>query len=235
MQNAYNLNINISMKKTATILLAALLSLGAYNSDAYKTNTNQPKNKTMTATTKPTELTQQERDSAIKFLRETESGVFDAVKGLSEAQLKFKSAANKWSTEECVKHIASSEKVLWAVVEETLKQPANPDKRAELKFNDQDLIKAVEDRSHKSTTFAELEPANSSYQTTAEALASFKENREKLIAFVKNTKDDLRNHVSVSKFGTYDTYQFILLISAHSNRHTQQIEEVKGDVNFPKS
>jgi hypothetical protein len=45
----------------------------------------------------------------------------------------------------------------------------------------------------------------------------------------------LRNHVASSPIGTYDAYQLILLIGAHSNRHTQQIEEVKADPNFPKS
>jgi len=32
-----------------------------------------------------------------------------------------------------------------------------------------------------------------------------------------------------------DAYQWLLLISAHSARHTAQIEEVKADPNFPKN
>ena len=185
--------------------------------------------------TKESALTQQERDYASKFLKDTEQGVFDSVKDLSEAQLKFKPAADKWSVEECVKHIAVSEKNLWAMVEGSLKQPANGEKRAELKMTDKQLVKAVEDRSHKSKTFDALQPENTHYKTVAEALASFKENREKLIHFVNSSKEDLRNHVSASAIGTYDAYQLILLISGHSNRHTQQIEEVKADANFPKS
>jgi hypothetical protein len=34
--------------------------------------------------------------------------------------------------------------------------------------------------------------------------------------------------------GPLDAYQWILLISAHSERHTKQIEEVKADPNFPE-
>jgi hypothetical protein len=120
------------------------------------------------------------------------------------------------------------------MVEQSLQQPANPDKRKEIKFTGQELIKAVEDRSQKSKTFAALEPANSPYKTLAEALASFKENRHKLIAFVENTKEDLRNHVSVLPIGTYDAYQFILFIFAYTKRHTQQIKEVKAAIDFPK-
>ena len=111
------------------------------------------------------------------------------------------------------------------MAEPALTQPANPEKRVEIKFSDDDLIKAVEDRSRKSKTFAALEPANSPYTSVPEALAAFKSGRDKLIALVKATKTDLRNHVLVLPVGTYDSYQFILLIAAHSNRHTQQIEE----------
>jgi len=179
-------------------------------------------------------ITPQEREKAMQLLTQTESGVFDAVKGLSVAQLNFKPAADKWSVADCIKHIAAAEKELWAMAEPALSQPANPEKRAGIKFTDDDLIKAVEDRTHKSKTFAALEPANSPYKTVTEALTAFRSNREKLIALIKNTKTDLRNHVLVLPVGTYDSYQFILLIAAHSNRHTQQINEVKADAGFPK-
>ena len=184
---------------------------------------------------KESALTQQERDYASKFLKDTEQGVFDSVKDLSDAQLKFKPATDKWSVEECVKHIAVSEKNLWAMVEGSLKQPANGEKRSEIKLTDEQVVKRVEDRTRKSKTFDALKPENTPYNSPAEALASFKENREKLVHFVNNSKEDLRNHISVLQTGTYDAYQIILLIAAHSNRHTQQIEEVKADANFPKS
>ncbi|AYL96704.1 DinB family protein [Mucilaginibacter celer] len=225
------------MKKISLCLLPALLSLSAYNGTPIIKN-SFPKIKTMIATqTTPAtaELTAKERADAIKLLTQTEAGVFDAVKDLNETQLNFKPAADKWSTGDCVKHIAAAEKTLWDMAEASLKQPANPEKRAEIKFSDEQLITAVEDRSHKSKTFAALEPANSPYKTEPEALAAFKENRAKLITFVGSTKLDLRNHVLVLPLGTYDAYQFILLIAAHTNRHTRQIDEVKADAGFPKN
>ena len=225
------------MKKINLGLLLAVTSLSAYKNDLLPKNIKQQKPELTTTYNVITqnELTAREREFAINFLTQTESGVFNSVKNLSEAQLNFKPAADKWSAEDCVKHIAVSEKNLWNMVETSLKQAANPEKREGIKFTDEQLISAVENRSHKSKTFAALEPVNSPYKTTAEALADFKENREKLIAFVKSTQDDLRNHVSVLPMGTYDAYQFILLISAHSNRHTQQIEEVKASTGFPKN
>ncbi len=185
--------------------------------------------------TKETSLTQQERDYASKFLKDTEQGVFASIKNLSEARFKFKPATDKWSVEECVKHIAVSEKNLWAMVEGALKQPANGEKRADLKLTDEQVVKGTEDRTNKVKTSDAFKPENTPYKSVAEALASFKENRDKLVVFINDSKEDLRNHVSALPMGTYDAYQLILLISAHSNRHTQQIEEVKADANFPKS
>jgi len=217
------------MKYINALFLSVLLCVIAGPGNA------QQKNKKGTGSSIKTTITLKERDYAVKFLKETEQGVFDAVKDLSEAQLNFKPAPDKWSIADCVKHIATAETTLWDMTAEPLKQPVNPEKRADIKFTDEQLIKAVEDRTQKSKTFAALEPANSPYKTVPEALAAFKHNREKLITFVKTTKKDLRNHVLVLPIGTYDTYQFILLISGHSNRHTQQIEEVKANASFPKS
>lgn len=185
--------------------------------------------------TRESSLTQQERDYASKFLKETQQGVFDSIKDLSEAQLKFKPAPDKWSVEECVKHIAISEQNLWQMVEGSLKQPVNGEKRSDIKLTDEQLVKGTEDRANKVKTFDALKPENTPYNSLSDALASFKENREKLVAFVNESKEDLRNHVSALPMGTYDAYQLILLIAAHTNRHTQQIEEVKADAGFPKS
>jgi uncharacterized damage-inducible protein DinB len=206
------------MKKVTTSLLITLLSMSSYNSIAQQKTT----------------MTNQERNYAVQFLKATEAGVLNAVNGLSDAQLKFKPAADKWSVEDCVKHIAAAERELWAMATPALQQPANPAKRADIKFSDDALVKAVEDRTQKSKTFAALEPVNSPYKTSSEALNAFKESRAKLISFVKSNEQDLRNHVLVLPVGTYDVYQFVLLIAAHTNRHTQQIEEVKANAGFPK-
>jgi hypothetical protein len=52
--------------------------------------------------------------------------------------------------------------------------------------------------------------------------------------FLKSTRG-LRVHVVDSPLGQpLDAYQWLLFISAHSERHTKQILEVKADPNFPK-
>lgn len=179
-------------------------------------------------------ISKKERSYAAKLLKETEKGVKDQVKGLTEAQLKFKPAPDRWSIEECVKHIAKSEELLWLMTDSIIKSAANPDKRSEIKVTDEQLVQRIEDRSTKVKTREPLMPENIPFKNTEEALESFKKNREKLIEYVKSTNDELRSHIATMPFGMIDSYQLILFIAGHTNRHTQQIIEVKADPNYPK-
>jgi hypothetical protein len=179
-------------------------------------------------------ISKKERSYATKLLKDTEKGVKDQVKGLTEAQLKFKPAADRWSIEECVKHIAKSEEMLWQMTDSIIKAAANPDKRSEIKVTDEQLVQSIEDRSTKRKTREPLMPENIPFKDTEEALESFKKNREKLIEYVKSTNDELRSHIATMPFGMIDSYQLILFIAGHTNRHTQQIIEVKADPNYPK-
>ena len=182
----------------------------------------------------PNPLEKKERKYAKELLKDTQKDFFKATRNLSEAQLKFKSAPDRWSIEDCMKHIAGAEAGLWQMIEGSLKQPANPERRSEIKVTDEQLVKMIQDRSNKAQAPEQLRPENIAYKSAADAAAAFKENREKLIDYVMNTQDDLRGHVIDFPVGIMDAYQLILLVGAHSNRHTQQIREVMADPNFPK-
>jgi hypothetical protein len=184
---------------------------------------------------KPASVSDQERKYASDLLLQTEAGVFNSISGLSDAQLNFKPAPDKWSVLDCVKHIAVTEGALWQMTNGAITAAANPDKRADVKATDEQVVQMIESREKKVKTAPPMEPQNTSYKSLDEALKSFVENRSKLINYVKTTDADLRNHVVTMPFASFDSYQMILFIGAHSNRHTQQIEEVKADPNFPKN
>lgn len=112
--------------------------------------------------------------------------------------------------------------------------PAAPEKRADDKFTDQQILTMIPDRSHKAQAPEILKPTNR-WVTREELIAAFEKSRGATIDYVRNTNDDLRDHFGAHPtLGMLDAYQWILLISAHSERHTKQIEEVKADPNFPK-
>jgi|KBSSwiStaDraftv2_1062776.scaffolds.fasta_scaffold433196_2 hypothetical protein len=182
-----------------------------------------------------TTLTEKERTSAADLLSGTEQGVFNSLLGLSEAQLNFKPAPDRWSISDCVKHIAATDMMLWKMIDASLKQPANPEKRSEIKVTDEQVVQMLESRAQKIKTFPPLEPQNTPYKSTPDALAAFFDGRKKMVEFIKTTNDDMRDHVITLPPGSFDCYQMVLFIAAHSNRHMQQIEEVKADPNFPKS
>jgi len=112
--------------------------------------------------------------------------------------------------------------------------PADPAKRAEVKVTDEMILKMVPDRSHKVQAPEILKPTNR-FATREDTIKAFEDARKATMDFVRTTNDDLRDHFGPHPFlGPMDAYQWILLISAHTERHTKQIEEVKADPNFPK-
>jgi hypothetical protein len=179
-------------------------------------------------------VSKKEKKSAAKFLKETEKGVLEAVKGLSTAQLQFRPAPDKWSVEDCMKHIAQSEAAIWQMTKGAIDAAATPEKRSEIKMSDEDVKVKIQDRSSKIKTFPPLEPQNTPFKSMDEAVSFFKENRGKLVDYIKSTDDDLRNHLATLPFGSLDCYQMVLFVGSHSARHMRQIEEVKADPNFPK-
>ena len=178
-------------------------------------------------------LSKKERKYAAEDMKDSRADVLKSVKDLTEDQLNFRSGQDQWTVKECIYHIAISERNLWNIIEATMKSPANPEKRSEIKMTDEQLIKMIQDRSFKVKTTEAFEPKNTPYKTLEEALTDFKINRASHIKYVKSTTEDLRNHVAQMPFGWLDCYQICLMISAHSNRHTQQINEVKNSTGFP--
>ena len=179
-------------------------------------------------------LTSKERKTLINELKDTKKTFLQSVKGLSEAQLNFKPSPESWSVKECAYHLALSENNLWEAANKAMKDPANPEKRNDIKMTDDQLMSSVKDRTTKFKTGEKFEPVNAKFKNLDEALEDFKSKRTALIKFVKTSTDDMRSHVAQMPFGALDSYQLLLMIAAHTNRHTQQIEEVKANPDFPK-
>lgn len=187
----------------------------------------------LAGTITPTSISGKERKFAVNCLKDTKNDILKSVKGLSDVQLRFRAAPGKWSIKEYTCHIATVEKNMWDLVQATLKQPANPEKRLEIKWTDAQLMKAMEDRADREKFRLFFDRENTSYKTVDEAMESFKITRANHIKYIKNTTEDLRNHVVQIPFGWVDCYQLCLMMSACSNLYTNQIEEIKATSNFP--
>jgi hypothetical protein len=185
--------------------------------------------------TAATTLTQQEREAALKQLETTRDSFLKSITGLSQKQWTFKPAPDRWSVAEVAEHITISESTLLGFVQKHLMQsPAAPEKRDQVKGKDEIILERVPDRSHKAQAPEFLRPTGR-WATEADLTKAFEDSRAATMEYVRTTSDDLRDHfLDHPMLGTMDGYQWLLLISAHSARHTAQIEEVKADPNFPK-
>lgn len=166
-------------------------------------------------------------------MKNTKADLQEAVKSLSAAQLTYKISPDQWSVQECVYHIAISEKSLWAKLDSSMRGFVTPEKKKDLKFTDEQVMTMMEDRTNKRKTSGPLQPENTAYNSLEEAMNDFKTARTAHIRYIKATSEDLRNHFVQMSFGLLDCYQLCLMISAHTSRHTQQLNEVKADAGYP--
>lgn len=178
------------------------------------------------------ELSSTDRDKGVAYLEKTRDGVVASVRGLSDAQFKFKSAPDRWSVAETLEHIALAEDMIFQnVTEKVMKGGPGAPGRDTAKL-DAAVLAMVPDRSRKAQAPPPLVPT--SRWTPQQALDHFLASRAKTIEYMKTTHG-LRDHVADSPLGQpLDGYEWLLFIGAHSERHTKQILEVKADPNFPK-
>jgi hypothetical protein len=179
-------------------------------------------------------LSNQERKFAIAQLKDTRTDLLVSVKGLSETQINFKSAADKWSIREYLYHISQAEKGVWDKLEAAMKEPATPERRSELQISDEQVLNAPAGVSGKLVLIESPQTNKGKVQSTSEALSKFKSSRAEHLKYVKTTTGDLRNHFIQLPIGWVDCYQAIIFMAGQSDKHIQQINELLVDPRFPK-
>lgn len=179
-------------------------------------------------------LDKHDREFGMSALHASRKVFLDAVAGLSPAQWNYKAQPASWSIAECAEHIALSEEYLFDLATvKMLRSPATPEKAAEVKGKDEVILKVIPDRSQKAQAPEALRPSGR-WKTPQEAVAAFKKMRDAHIRYVETTQDPLRVHFQAHPaVGLIDSYQWLLLMSAHTERHTNQILEVKASPGYP--
>jgi hypothetical protein len=168
----------------------------------------------------------------LKHLQQTQQAFVASISGLSDAQWTFKAGPDRWSIAEVAEHIAVSETtILQLVTDQVMKAAAVP--RNPNPVSDEQLLAGLLDRTSKFQAPEMLKPTNR-WATRDALLKDFLAAREKTAAYVKTTTDDLHGHSAPHPvFKMLDGYQWVLLLSGHSARHTAQIEEVKASAGYP--
>jgi hypothetical protein len=174
--------------------------------------------------TKPTDL---ERQRLISHLEMTESWLADEVSGLSPAQLAFRPSPKAWNALDCVEHLVLAENEYWTMYRKVMAGPAS---RKESPSEDVDRLWYGIDRTERTTTVPSETP-KSTYADAATALADFRKLRATIREYTKTTQEDWRHHL-VPEWDR-DGYQWLVMISAHAQRHILQVREIKHSAGFP--
>lgn len=176
-------------------------------------------------------MSAKDREHLLVHFEMTTQMVAEQVRGLSPAQLEYKASPDRWSIREVVSHLAVAEPDYWRGVQKSVN--AAPDMNHKKSVNtDADIMWYGIDRVVHTKTGGGHERVDT-YKDLNEALGKFQALRATMIEYIKTTNDDLRAHSVGDGAEVIDCWQWMLEISTHSERHIQQIREIKNDPNFP--
>ena len=172
-------------------------------------------------------MTTGERQRVVAHLEMTESWLGSELDGLSDAQLAFRMKPDAWSVQEVVEHLAIAEPQYWQQVQDSLKQPLGYKSES----TDAAILWYGIDRTNRQTT-GEARVPKGKYENVKQSFGDFKKLRATMMEFARNTQEDLRGRQLQG--GKMDVYQWLLMISTHSQRHILQIRETKAHSAYPR-
>jgi hypothetical protein len=168
-----------------------------------------------------------DRQHLVAHFEMTESWLVDEVSGLTPEQLHFRPSPGSWSILDCVEHLDLSEPRYWEMFQATM---ASRPSKQESPSEDIDRMWYGIDRTQRTKT-VEAETPKAHFTEIAPALAQFRTLRATMLEYIRTTQQDWRHHLVVG--WDRDAYQWLLMISAHSQRHILQIREIKHSPGFP--
>ena len=173
----------------------------------------------------------EDREHLLVHFQMTSQMVAEQVRGLSPTQLEYRASPDRWSIRQVVSHLAVAEPDYWRDLQKSLKAAPDMDHKKSAN-SDADILWYGIDRVVHTKTGGGHEKVDT-YKDLNEALNKFQALRATMIEYIKTTNDDLRAHSFGDGAEVIDCWQWMLEISTHSERHLQQIREIKNDPNFP--
>lgn len=177
-------------------------------------------------------ITPAEREFVLQLLDATQARVLKLLDGLSAEQLLYRPQPDCWSVAENVEHLIVTERRVVGAVEKLLLGPADIQTRCSL--TDEQVLKKV------GTAINKVQAPQYALPTLRwppETLGpEFATTRASTRDFASATTADLRRYfMRHFLFGDLDGYQWLLLIGAHSQRHSTQAQAVRDSPSFPKA
>lgn len=151
-----------------------------------------------------------------------------ALQGLDDNFCSAKPSPDSWSITEVVEHLGALERVLTPMLAEKL----SPSEAPTLSEDDQQkadaaLVARVISRESKFPASEAVSPTGR-FTSYREALADFRAARQRTLAYVKVTGQDLKAlSMPHPILGPLNGHQWIQIVAGHTRRHIHQIAEIK--------
>jgi hypothetical protein len=159
----------------------------------------------------------------------TEGWLVGELEGVTPEQLTFHSSPEAWSILDVVEHLAIAEPQYWQRVQDSMKQPETGVKP---EATDAGILWYGIDRTNRAKT-GEARVPTGKFKNVQESLAEFRKLRGTIRSYASTTQDDPRSRMLLE--GNMDVYQWLLMISTHSQRHILQIREIKAHASYPRA
>lgn len=167
-----------------------------------------------------------QKQELLPCLTRSRARVLEVVADVSEDLSRIRLVENSWSILECAEHVAVAERGMFMALERRTRNEAAPD------FTKDALIRAVgTDRSRKVPAPERARPSGR-FATLSDAVTDFCSARERTITFLQQVDEDLRKSLAVHVLGTFDAFQYLMIMAAHAERHALQIEEIKNSTAY---
>jgi hypothetical protein len=177
-------------------------------------------------------ITSEERDFAAKHLAESRERFLHTVRGLTAEQFSYKPAPERWSVGENIEHVILVERRGTSFVETALKMSFDPAATSGYPGANEGLITMVRDRTHPRRGPEAVQPRGG--KPLEQLLQDYEAARRFTCELLASDGEFRARFIPHPVFGQVDCYQWILILSAHSDRHRAQSEEVMASPGFPR-
>jgi len=156
------------------------------------------------------------------MLRKSRDTYLGCVKEIPENAAFARLSDDSWSIFQIVEHVAVAEHGMFRAVELGTEKLSPPNYAA-----DAEILKRGLNRDNKLQAPERSHPKGR-WKSFAEAIDAFEKSRARCLEFVERGAKDLRKIESVHPLmGSLDAHQLFLIMAAHAERHTAQIEDIK--------
>lgn len=176
-----------------------------------------------------------ERKFVTKYMEASMDKLFKGIKDLNQDQWNFTPSDGGWSVAGACEHLLIAERGFYNLIEGRILTSEGNRAMPEKLTSNEEVITFIKDRSPEKRvkTPPPFEPTGA-IQSPADFMEKYKAARQKLMDYIKTTEKELKSYYWESPAGKITAYQWLILASAHTERHFAQMQETMSEAGYPK-